>query len=251
MAAGYARRAVTIAIIGGTGDEGFALTLRLVRAGEDVIIGSRSEERGREAAGRAAEQLELGSRAGSRGSVDGTSNDQAAASADVVFVTVPYAGQAEIYRSIRGAVRAEAVVCDTTTPLATAVGGRPWQVIRPWAGSAAEQAEALLPSGTRLVSGFHTVGAEPLADLERTLEGDVLLCGGDPDAKALIGGLVEKIPDLRWVDAGPLSMARLLEPLTAVMVSVNRRYRIAGSGIAVTGRPSWGSPPPKDGSPGA
>jgi 8-hydroxy-5-deazaflavin:NADPH oxidoreductase len=236
---------VTIAIIGGTGDEGFGLTLRLVRAGEDVVIGSRSEERGREAAARAAEQLQLGSRAGSQGSVDGTSNDQAAAAAEVVFVTVPYAGQAEIYRSIREAIRADAVVCDTTTPLATAVGGRPWQVVRPWPGSAAEQAEAILQSGARLVSGFHTVGAEPLGDLDRAVEGDVLLCGGDPEAKAMIGGLVERVPDLRWVDAGPLSMARLLEPLTAVLVSVNRRYRISGSGLAVTGRPSWGSPPPR------
>jgi NADPH-dependent F420 reductase len=237
---------VTIAIIGGTGDEGFGLTLRLVRVGEDVIIGSRSEERGREAAERAADQLQLGSRAGSQGSVDGTSNEQAAAAGDVVFVTVPFAGQAEIYRSIREAIRPQAVVCDTTTPLATAVGGRPWQVVRPWAGSAAEQAEAILPHGARLVSGFHTVGAEPLGDLENAVEGDVLLCGSDSEAKAVIGGLVEKIPNLRWVDAGLLSMARLIEPLTAVLVSVNRRYRIAGSGIAVTGRPDWGSPPPRD-----
>jgi NADPH-dependent F420 reductase len=238
---------VAIAIIGGTGDEGFGLTLRLVRAGEDVIIGSRAEERGREAAERAADLLQLGSRGGTQGSVNGASNDQAAAAADLVFVTVPYAGQAEIYRSIRDAVRPDAIVCDTTTPLATAVGGRPWQVIRPWEGSAAEQAKAILPDGVRLVSGFHTVGAEPLGDLEHPVEGDVLLCGADGDAKATVGGLVERIPDLRWVDAGPLSMARILEPLTAVMVSVNRAYGIRGSGIAVTGRKSWGPPPPKEG----
>lgn len=244
--AGYARPAVTIAVIGGTGDEGFGLTLRLVRAGEDVVIGSRSEDRGREAAERAAELLQLGSRAGSRGSVDGTSNEQAASAADVAFVTVPYAAQAEIYRSIRGALRSGVVVCDTTTPLATAVGGRPWQVVRPWAGSAAEQADAILGSGPRLVSGFHTVGAGPLNDLENDVEGDVLLCGGDPEAKAVIGALAEKIPNLRWVDTGPLSMARVIEPLTAVLVSVNRRYGMDGSGIAVTGRPGWGSPPPKD-----
>jgi NADPH-dependent F420 reductase len=238
---------VTIAIIGGTGDEGFALTLRLVRGGEDVIIGSRAEERGREAAERAADLLQLGSRAGTQGSVDGTSNEQAVATADVVFVTVPYAGQAEIYRSIRDALRSDAIVCDTTTPLATAVGGRPWQVIRPWEGSAAEQAKAILPAGVRLVAGFHTVGAGPLGDLEHPVDGDVLLCGVDTEAKAEIGGLVDKIPDLRWVDAGPLSMARLLEPLTAVLVSVNRAYGIHGAGIAVTGRDAWGSPPPKEG----
>ena len=238
---------MTIAIVGGTGDEGFALTLRFVRAGQDVIIGSRAEDRGREAAERAADLLQLGSRGGTQGSVDGTSNDQAAAAADVVFVTVPYAGQAEIYQSIRDALRAEAIVCDTTTPLATAVGRRPWQVIRPWEGSAAEQAKALLPAGIRLVSGFHTVGSVPLGDLEQPVQGDVLLCGADADAKAVVGDLVEKIPDLRWVDAGPLSMARLLEPLTAVMVSVNRAYGTHGAGIALTGRDGWGSPPPKEG----
>ncbi|HJP66794.1 MAG TPA: NADPH-dependent F420 reductase [Actinomycetota bacterium] len=234
---------MTIAIIGGTGEEGFALTLRLVRAGESVVIGSRSEERGREAAERAADLLQLGSRAGTQGSVDGTSNDQAAAGADVVFVTVPFAAQAEICRSIREAVRPNAVVCDTTTPLATAVGGRPWQVVRPWAGSAAEQAKAILPDTVRLVAGFHTVGAEPLGDMERPVEGDVLLCGGDPEAKATVGLLVERIPNLRWVDAGPLSMARLIEPLTAVLVSVNRAYGIHGAGVALTGREGWGRPP--------
>jgi NADPH-dependent F420 reductase len=231
---------VSVAIIGGTGDEGFGLALRLVRAGEEVVIGSRSEERGAAAGAKASEI------AGGDAEVRGASNEHAASSCDVVFVTVPYAGQAEIYRSISGAIRPDAVVCDTTTPLATAVGGRPWQVVTPWAGSAAEQARDLLPKGTRLVSGFHTVGAEPLQELDHPLEGDVLICGGDAEAKALVGGLVEKIPRLRWVDAGPLSMARIVERLTALMVQVNRTYGLRGAGIAVTGRDGWGSPPPRE-----
>jgi NADPH-dependent F420 reductase len=245
VAARVSSRFVSIAIIGGTGDEGFGLALRLASAGEEIVIGSRSEDRGTAAADRARDILSLGSGTGQRGSVGGTSNEQAAAGADIVFVTVPYAGQAHIYRSIRDSIRSDAVVCDTTTPLATAVGGRPWQVITPWAGSAAEQAKSLLPSGVRLVSGFHTISAEPLQDLERPLEGDVLLCGADPAAKATIGALVEKIPNLRWVDAGPLSLARLVEPLTAIMVSVNRTYRVKGAGVALTGRTKWGAPPPK------
>jgi len=226
---------MAIAVIGGTGDEGFGLALRLARANEDVIIGSRSEERGA-AAERAAGILGDGP----RGSVEGTSNEQAAAACDVVFVTVPFAGQTDIYRSIAGSLRPGAIVCDTTTPLATAVGGRAWQVITPWAGSAVEQAKALLPGGIRLVSGFHTVGAEALQKLERSMEGDVLLCGADAEAKATIGALVEKIPNLRWVDAGPLSMARIVERLTAVLVSVNRNYSLHDAGIALTGRDSWG-----------
>lgn len=234
---------MSVAIIGGTGDEGFGLALRLARAGEQVVIGSRSEERGQAAAEKAAELLGLGSGSGTRGSISGTSNEQAAAGSEVVFVTVPYAGQADIYRSIRDALRPDAVVCDTTTPLATAVGRPAWQVVTPWEGSAAEQAKAILPKTARLVSGFHTVSAEPLQDVQRPVEGDVLLCGADEEAKAVIGALVEKIPNLRWIDAGPLSMARILERLTAVMVSVNRSYRIKEAGISLTGRESWGAPP--------
>ena len=95
-----------------------------------MVIGSRSEERGQAAAEKAA--------ASAGAAVEGTSNEQATEQCDTVFVTVPYAAQADIYRSIRDAVRRDAVVCDCTSPLATAVGGRAWQVLRPWNGSAAE-----------------------------------------------------------------------------------------------------------------
>jgi hypothetical protein len=229
---------VTIAIVGGTGDLGFGLALHLARAGEQVIIGSRSEERGEEAARRANELIPEGGV-----SLGGAENTQAVAAAEVVFVTVPYAGQADIYRSIAEHIPEGAVVCDTTTPLATAVGGRAWQVVRPWAGSAAEQAKALLPKKARLVSGFHSVSAEVLQDLDRSPQGDVLVCGDDGAAKAEIGALVEKIEGLRWVDCGALSMARILEPITAVLVSVNRRYGIRDAGVRLVGRDGWGRPP--------
>jgi NADPH-dependent F420 reductase len=226
-----------IAVIGGTGDEGFGLALRLAKAGHRVTIGSRAEERGAQAAEKAHGIL------GPEFAVDGTSNEPAAAGAELVFVTVPYAGQADIYRSIAPHVPAGRVVVDTTTPLATAVGGRPWQVLRPWHGSAAEQAKALLPKETRLVAGFHTISAEPLQDVEHPMLGDVLLCGADTEAKAKVGALVEGIPDLRWIDAGDLSMARIIEPLTALMVSVNRKYKLKDTGVALTGRAVWGTPP--------
>ena len=234
---------MTIAIIGGTGDEGFGLALRLAVAGEEVIIGSRSEERGRDAADRARDILELGLGAGTRGEISGAANDDAAAACEIVFVTVPFAGQAEIYRSISSALRPDALVCDTTTPLATAVGRPAWQVVRPWEGSAAEQAKALLPKTVQLVAGFHTVAAEPLQALDDPVEGEVILCGADRDARARVGWLVENIPNLRWVDAGVLSMARVIEPLTALLVSVNRNYRLKKTGIELTGRETWGAPP--------
>ena len=159
-----------------------------------------------------------------------------------MFVTVPFAAQADTYRSLKEHWRPGTIVCDTTTPLATAVGGRPTQVLRPWHGSAAEQAAALLPEGVRLVSGFHSVGAGPLTELAHPVDEDALLCGDDAEAKARIGELAERIEGMRWVDCGPLAMARILEPLTAVLISVNRRYRVPGSGFRMTGRERWGAP---------
>jgi len=228
-----------ISIVGGTGDEGFGLALRLAKAGEHVTIGSRSVEKGQGAAEKAKAIL------GPDAPVDGTSNEEAVAAVDVVLVTVPYAGQADTYRGLKSAFRPGAIVCDCTSPLATAVGGRAWQVVRPWHGSAAEQAEALVGKGVRLVSGFQTVSGEELQNLDQSIEGDVLLCGGDAEAKGTIGSLVEKMPNLRWADAGALSMARIVETFTAVLVGVNRAYGIHTAGIALTGRAGWGAPPPK------
>jgi 8-hydroxy-5-deazaflavin:NADPH oxidoreductase len=227
---------VTVAIVGGTGDEGFGLAVRLAAAGVTVTIGSRAEDRAREAAGRAREA------AGADAPVDGAENPAAVAGAELTFVTVPYAGQADIYRSLREHWTPGAIVCDTTTPLATAVGGRPTQVLRPWHGSAAEQAAALLPDGVRLVAGFHTVSAEPLTDLAEPLDADVLLCGDEAEAKAAVGAMVDRIPGARWIDCGGLAMARVLEPITAVLISVNRKYRLRGSGVRLTGRDAWGPP---------
>lgn len=225
-----------ISVIGGTGEEGFGLTLRLARAGEHVIIGSRSAEKG---ASRAADAVRI---LGGDGNVDGTTNEEAAERGDVVFVTVPYAGQADIYRAIKDHVAEGKIVVDCTSPLATAVGGRAWHVIRPWHGSAAEQAKAILPKGVRMVAAFHTISGEQLQDLERPMDSDVFVCGSDAEAKAVVGDLIDAIPNLRWVDAGDLTMARIAETLTALLISVNRTYKIHDAGFRVTGRERWGRP---------
>jgi NADPH-dependent F420 reductase len=226
-----------LAVIGGTGAEGFGLALRLAVAGHDVTIGSRDAERG----GRAAS--EASDRTGA--TVAGTDNASAVAAAGadgVVAVTVPFAGQAEICRSIADAVAPGAVVLDATSPLATAVGGRPWQVLRPWHGSAAEQARAILGDGARVVAGLHTIAADALQDLDRDVESDVLLCADDAGAKARVGVLIDGIPGMRWVDCGRLEMARVAEPLTALLVSINRTYKVKDSGFRIVGRGSWGAP---------
>jgi 8-hydroxy-5-deazaflavin:NADPH oxidoreductase len=225
-----------VAVIGGTGEEGFGLTLRLGGAGHHVIIGSRSAEKGAGAAHQATELLGAGS------TIDGTTNEEAASSAEVVAVTVPFAGQADIYRAIKPSIPAGTIVLDATSPLATAVGGKAWQVVRPWHGSAAEQAKAILTQGVRMVAGFHTIAGDALQNLNVPLESDVLVCGDDAEAKAAIGSLVDGIPNLRWVDCGALSMARIAETMTALLVSVNRTYKVRDSGFRIVGRDEWGSP---------
>ena len=226
-----------VAVVGGTGAEGFGLALRLAKAGHRVTIGSRDADRGAASAKQASETTGA--------AVEGTDNAAAAAAAGadgVVAVTVPFAGQAEIYRSIKDAVAPGAVVLDATSPLATAVGGRPWQALRPWHGSAAEQAEAILGDGPRVVAGLHTIAAEALRDLDRDVDSDVLLCADEPDAKAHVGSLIDGIPGMRWVDCGRLEMARVAEPLTALLVAINRAYRVSDSGFRIVGRDDWGEP---------
>jgi NADPH-dependent F420 reductase len=163
----------------------------------------------------------------------GKINPEAAAAASVVVVTVPFAGQAATYGSIAESIRPDTVVIDCTVPLAAAVGGKPWQTVGVWQGSAAQQAGALVPSGA-VCAAFHTLSAAALSALDTELEGDVLACG-PKNAKRIVAELVEAIPRLRFVDAGPLDNARLVEPLTALLIGINRRYKVTGTGIRITG----------------
>jgi 8-hydroxy-5-deazaflavin:NADPH oxidoreductase len=225
-----------VAIIGGTGAEGFGLALRLAAVGHHVVIGSRASERGAASAADARERL------GGSAQIDGAANEEAVTGAEVVAVTVPFGGQAEIYRALAPHLSRGQIVLDATSPLATAVGGRAWQVVRPWHGSAAEQARALVPEGVPIVAGFHTIAAESLHDLDRPIESDVLVCGSDAGAKETVGALIEQIPNLRWVDCGELSSARIAETLTALLVSINRAYKVKDSGFRIQGHDTWGSP---------
>jgi len=225
---------VEVAVIGGTGAEGFGLALRLAKAGHRVTIGSRAAERAAEAVGRAAEAL------GDDVALAGAENADAAAGRDVVVVTVPFSGMAEIYKGIGSSLAPGQIVLDATSPLMVAVGGRAWEPIRPWQGSAAEFASSLLPQGVRMVAGFHTIAAHSLQALDDPVDSDVLLCGDDAEAKGMVGSLVEDIPGMRWVDCGPLANARITEPLTALLISINRRYKIQDSGFRIVGREDWG-----------
>jgi NADPH-dependent F420 reductase len=225
-----------IAVIGGTGDLGFGLAVRWARAGVPVVIGSRDERKAQDAAERAKSLLSSGVLPGlaSGVSIAGFENAAAAAQAAVVVLAVPFPAQVAILKSIRGSLQS-AILVDTTVPLAATVGGKPTRLVGVWQGSAAEQARELVPDKTPVLAAFHNLSAEALQDLSTALDCDILVCGDDEPAKQTLFPLIQLIDGLRAVDAGPLEMARITEALTALLISVNRRYRVHHSGIRITG----------------
>lgn len=219
----------TVAILGGTGAEGSGLALRWARAGLRVIIGSRDAQRAKASAER------IGADSGPGATVEGLGNAEAADRALLVVLTVPFEAQLPTIQSVREQLVEGTVVVDVTAPLATAVGGRATQVVGVWEGSAAEQAASVVPSGVAVVSAFHHLSARHLADLSHPLDSDVLVCGNAREAKERVRRLVEAIPGTRYVDAGPLANARIVEAVTALLIGLNIRYKVPGSAIRITG----------------
>ncbi len=219
-----------VAVLGGTGAEGSGLALRWAAAGWPILIGSRSVERAEQAA--AALRTRLPPNAAP---VAGLPNPEAARQARLVVLTVPFIAQAETLKSVRESLQPGSILVDCTVPLAVAVGGRPTRVLGVPQGSAAQQAAELVPPGVHVVSGFHHVGAAALAALEQPVDTDVLVAGDDRAAKEVVRALVEAIPGARYVDAGPLENARIVESITALLVGINLRYRVHASGLRIAG----------------
>lgn len=221
-----------IAIIGGTGDQGKGLALRWAKAGFEVIVGSRATERAADAAREM--QAELAKAGASGVPISGAHNIEAAASSSIVVLTVPFAAQINTLKEIRDKLQPGTVVIDVTVPLEPAVGGKPTRVLGVWAGSAAEQCKEQLPDTVTVVSAFHNVGAEALADLSHPVECDVIVCGDKKDARESIRPLVESIAGCRYVDGGVLANSRTVEAMTALLIGFNIRYK-AHTGIRITG----------------
>ncbi|HST41031.1 MAG TPA: NADPH-dependent F420 reductase [Conexibacter sp.] len=217
----------SVTIVGGTGDLGYGLALRLALAGVAVTIGSRDAARAAEAADRVRGLI-------TGAEVSGAANPDAVAGAGLVVLSVPFASQAPTLRSLREALAPGATLLDVTVPLAAAVGGRPTRVLSVWQGSAAQQAQELVPDGVTVVSALHTVAARHLADLDHVFVEDALVAGDDAAAKRRVAELIRLIPGLRPVDAGRLEMARITEQLTALTIGVNIRHK-ATAGLRVTG----------------
>ena len=213
-----------LAFLGGTGPEGKGLALRLAMAGESVVIGSRDAGRAQEAAD---ELLELAPGA----TISGAVNPEAAAQADVVFLTMPYNGMSPTIAGVGEALNGKTVVT-VIAPMRFERGVGAVAEDVP-AGSAAEEAQAAAPE-SRVVAAFQNVSAEELLKPGVTLDEDVVICADDADAKQVVVDLTRKIPNLRPVDAGALYNAKYVEQITPLLVNINRIHRVH-SGVRITG----------------
>jgi len=221
-----------IAVIGGTGPQGKGLAYRFARGGHEIVLGSRNQERAVVAA------TELGERVGPA-TVRGARNDQAAKVADLVLLAVPYDGHDALVAELAPHLAGK-VVISCVNPIGFDKRGPYGLDLGPT--SAAEDAQRLLPDST-VVGAFHHLSAVSLNGNTDLLDHeDVLVCGDDPDAKAAVIELAATVTGRPGIDAGALRLARQLEPLTAVLISINKRYKVR-SGIYVAGVDHSGNVP--------
>ena len=218
-----------VPIVGGTGALGFGLALRLSRAGVPVVIGSRAADRAEESARKLRERVP-------EASVEGLANEEAATKGDIVLLCVPFRNQSENLTNLKNVLREGQILVDATVPLAAAVGGRATRILGVPQGSAGQQAQEMAPDGVEVVSALHTVGAPKLADLDQELDEDVPIAGDKKDAKRAVAELIAQIPGLRPIDCGRLEMARVIEGLTPLLISVNGRHK-THAGIKFVGLP--------------
>jgi NADPH-dependent F420 reductase len=216
-----------IPIVGGTGALGWGLALRLARAGHPVVIGSRDASRAEEAAARVRERAP-------GTDVRGAENADAAVRGPIVFLTVPFRAQSENLTNLKDVLQAGQILVDATVPLAAAVSGKATRLLGVPQGSAAEQAQEMMPDGVTVVSALHSVSAATLGDPEVELDEDVPVCGERKADKARVAELIGSITGLRPVNAGALETARLVEGLTPLLISVNIRNK-THAGIRFTG----------------
>ncbi|MBB6172606.1 hypothetical protein HNR23_002666 [Nocardiopsis mwathae] len=211
---------LSVAVLGGTGDQGRGLARRFALAGHDVVIGSRSAERAQTAA------ESLGAGLGVRGADNATAAEQG----DVVIVAVPWDGHKELLEALADRL-ADKIVVDCVNPLGFDKKGPYALVVEE--GSAAQQAEAVLPR-SRVVGAFHHVSAVTLLDPEvDKVDLDVLVLGDDREATDIVRALASRIPGVRGIYGGRLRNAHQVEAFTANLIAVNRRYK-AHAGLRIT-----------------
>jgi hypothetical protein len=208
-----------LAFVGGTGPEGLGLAMRMAAAGHPVSIGSRSAERGEEAATKIREAVP-------GATASGAANADAVADADVVFLTFPYNGQQSTLEALKD-VLAGKIVCNVVAPLEFQQGIGAVALDVP-GGSAAQEAAEQLPD-SRVVSAFQNLAAEKLMHLDTPVDADVLVCGRDREAKQVVIDLANQVEGVRGLDGGGISQSRYVEMLTSLLININRRYKTESS----------------------
>ena len=212
-----------VSILGGTGEQGPGMALRWAKAGIQVVIGSRHQSK----AAQVADELnaELGETL-----IQGMANPEAAAAAEVVALTVPFSAHKSTIESVKAHLKGK-VFIDVCVPLDPE---NPRKMLMPAAGSATEEAQDLLGDEVKVVAAFQNVAAHELRHLDHMIECDVLVCGNDRAARQTVSDLVKQM-GLHPVDAGLAYNARVVESLTALLIGLNIRNKVKGSGIRVTG----------------
>ncbi len=220
-----------VAIIGGTGDQGFGLALRFAKSGEKVLLGSRDIKKAENSVNvihnmLKGEELDC---------IQGMTNQDAAAQGDIVILTVPLQAQKITLNSIKDYLEGKILV-DATVPLETCVGGKSTRYIDLWEGSAAERtAEILKDKNTIVVSAFNNVSSASLTNIKEDVKCDCLISGDDSESKAIVMDLAEKIPGVKAIDCGPLENARIVEKITPLLINLNIRNKTRLAGIRITG----------------
>ena len=214
-----------VSILGGTGEQGPGMALRWARAGVEVIIGSRQQARAEAIAAELNQEL-------GQPRIKGMANPDAAAAAEVVALTVPFSAHSSTLESVRAQLQGK-VLIDVCVPLDPE---NPRKMLMPPAGSAAEEAQELLGDSVKVVAAFQNVSAHELRELGHDIDCDVLVCGNDRAARQTVMSLVEQM-GLHPIDAGLAFNARVVESLTALLIGLNIRHKVKGSGVRITGLP--------------
>ncbi len=218
----------TVAIVGGTGPEGRGLASRWAHAGLRVIIGSRDENRARMTA------QEICNRVGSGAAVEGMENSAAVRATDVVVLAVPFEAQASTLKQLRNQFRPGTVLVCAAVPLASGVGDKGSRVLGVWQGSASQQAAEMVPQGVTVVAAFQNISAS-LLETALPVECDVIVCTDSDKAKQVAYELARKIPGARPLDGGKLENARIVEQITALLITLNIRHKVHSAGLRITG----------------
>jgi 8-hydroxy-5-deazaflavin:NADPH oxidoreductase len=218
-----------IAIIGGTGDQGLGLALRFVKAGEDVIVGSRDLKKAETAVDLMKDIL---------GSEDlpnltAMTNQDAASNGDIIILTVPLQAQMVTLKSIKDNLKGEIFV-DATSPLEGCLGGKPTRYVDLWEGSAAERSAEFLGDNAVVVSAFCNISASSLTTVEEDVECDCLVSGDDHEANLIVMELAEKISGVKSIECGALENARIVEKLTPLLINLNIRNKVKNAGIRIS-----------------